>query len=269
MRSTPAGRLSAHLATSPWGSHAGTIIGYDTTDGKRIMIVRPNLAGKLDVELEWNRGYGSFGIVTIEPTAAASAQGIAAKRSIEVVVDDFDTGFVMRGDWATQAGAGVGGSARVITSTDPSNLGPAEDTAIATWTAQMPLDGLYDIKVFWPYQDSAETLTNMATYHVSHAEGTTLVRRSQHAGPAGWISLGAFPLARGANATVKLGNLTGDSPPRKVWADAVQFIWRAPILIQRDTGGPMALIIDGKLREFRDVESLGVLRMKAGPGAAG
>jgi hypothetical protein len=260
-----AGRpLIGAFGASPWGSHAGTIIGYDTTGGRQVMIVRPNLAGKIDTELVWGRGYGSFGVVTIEPTGEVSEAAATAQRDITVQIDDFDPGFVLKGDaWETREGFGVNGASRSVLTTDPSNLGPLDDTATARWTPNLPYDGMYEVQAFMPREDSDDTNTYLATYQVQHAEGMALVRRSQHDAKPGWMSLGMFPFVRGENAFVKVGNRTGDQPPRKLWADAVRLIWKGPLLVQRE-GGPVAVIVNGQAQELRDEETLEALRLKQG-----
>lgn len=246
---------------SPWGSHAGTIIGYDTTDGKRVMIVRPNLSGKLDTELSWGVGYGEFGIVTIEPTDAKSVAGIAAQRRIEVVVDDFDADFVMRGDWRTIDGFGFAGATRLITTT--ATTATFSDTlASASWTPKLPVDGLYDVAVFVPRVEADPGELHVATYQVAHAEGASLVRRSVNTVSAGWMSLGVFPMSRGAASRVSLENNTGDAQARPVYADAVRFIYKEPLIVKRQSTGALAMIVDGKLREFRDLDTITALKLK-------
>ncbi len=252
------------FGASPWGSHAGTIIGYDTTGGRQVMIVRPNLAGKADTELVWGRGYGSFGVVTVEPTGEASQAATVARRDVTVLVDDFDPGFVLNGDaWQTHEGFGVNGASRSALTTDPSNLGPTDDTATARWTPTMPYDGMYEVQAFMPRADSDDTNTYLATYHVQHAEGLALIRRSHHDAKPGWMSLGVFPFVRGERGYVKVGNRTGDQPPRRVYADAVRLIWKGPLLVQRE-GGPVAVIVNGQALELRDEETLQALRLKQG-----
>jgi hypothetical protein len=254
---------------SPWGSHAGTIIGYDNTDGKRTMIVRPNLAGKLDTELTWNVGYGAFGIVTAEPASDTSDLAQLAKREIQIQIDDTESGFVLSGEWTLREGLGVNNTARVTRSTDPSNLGPLEDTALARWTPNLPYDGMYEVQAFMPYEDgeAEDGNTHLATYHVGHAEGMSLIRRSQHDAKPGWMPLGIFPFVRGDKGFVKLGNRTGDQPPRSVWADAIRFVFKAPLVVQRD-GGPAAVVIDGKALELPDPDTIDALKLRRVPARA-
>jgi hypothetical protein len=86
MAEIDAGRpIIGAFTQSPWGSHAATVIGYDTTGGKQIMIVRPNLFNKKDVELTWGVGYSGFGIVTIIPQDLPDLNNVAALRNTSVI----------------------------------------------------------------------------------------------------------------------------------------------------------------------------------------
>lgn len=251
------------FGTSPWGSHAGTIIGYDTRDGNQIMIVRPNLANKNDTEMTWGKGYGTFGIVTVLPTnQSADLPGVVA-RDIAIQVDDTEPGFVMRGDWVLSPGAGVNDGARMIASI-PADPGGNPPGAEASWMPKLPYDGLYDVQVFLPREDGTEgdSNTHLVTYRINHAEGATYSRRSQHAAGAGWMSLGTFPFVRGEHGDVRITNDSPETQSRSVWADAARFVWRAPLLVQREDGGPIGFVSEGKLHDLRDAETFGVLHMK-------
>jgi hypothetical protein len=250
---------------SPWGSHAGTIIGYDTTGGRRVMIVRPNLLNKPDTELEWGSGYSDFGMVTVAPREGQTTSE-AATLSYEIVVNDADAGFTSQGEWQVATEMGFNGEARSRMTTDPSNLGPTEDTAWVRWTPQLPFDGLWEVQAWLPKEDTDDSMAHVATYRVSHAEGMSLVRRGQHGSQPGWISLGIFPFVQGDKGFVHLGDITGDNPPRSVWADGVKFSWRAPLVVQaEDDGsgqsGPPALVVNGKQRAIPDPQTFDVLRL--------
>jgi PA14 domain len=255
-----AGRpLIGAFGESPWGSHAGTIIGYDTTDGKQIMIVRPNLSGRLDTELVWGRGYSNFGIVTVLPTNDLSDLKIAETRDIYVIVDDADSGFVMRGDWAARAGVGYGNAVRLIDTAPQST--PTEVAAEATWTPNLPFDGVYDVYAFVPFESGASGQGVTATYTLINAEGMRLIRLSQRDAKPGWQKLGSFPMVRGTASRVMLSNRADATEPQRLWADALRFVWRTPLLIQRESGGAVSLVQDGQAREFRDNETLDALRI--------
>jgi hypothetical protein len=247
---------------SPWGSHAGTIIGYDTTGGRQIMIVRPNLWQKLDTDLEWGVGYQGFGIVSVIPGGSESAVPVAPAISFEVTVNDKDTGFAAQGNWQESLGLGYGGESRAAQTTDPSNLGPTDDTAWARWAPHLPFDGMWEVLAWMPLTDSDDTVSHLATYRVTHAEGMSLARRSQHDAVQGWMSLGLFPFVQGDKASIYLGNLTGDNPPRQVWADAVKFVWRAPLILRPETeDGDLYVVNAGRRHRIPDLDTFTALRL--------
>ena len=267
-----AGRpVIAAFSESPWGSHAGVIIGYDTTGDRQIMIVRPFLWQKADTDLQWGVGYQGFAIITLVPGGQANPAGAtpaAPQVTFEVVVNDADPGFSAEGPWQERLGLGHGGEARSTLTTDPTNLGPADDTAWARWTPQLPFDGLWEVMAWMPVAgqggaDEDENATaHIATYRVTHAEGMSLVRRSQRNALEGWMPLGTFPFTRGNTGNVYLGNLTGDSLLRALWADAVRFVWRAPLIVQaEEDGAPLYLIQDGQRRRIPDADTFSALRL--------
>ncbi len=250
------------FAESPWGSHAGTIIGYDTTGGRQVMIVRPNLWQKTDTDLEWGTGYQGFGLVTVTPSVVTETTALTPQTTYEVLVNAKDPGFAAQGDWQTVAGMGMSGEARSLVTTDPSNLGPTDDTGWARWNPQLPFDGVWEVMAWMPLADNDDSITHNATYRVTHGEGMSLVRRSQHDASQGWMSLGTFPFVRGDKAAVYLGNLTGDIPLRKVWADAVKFVWRAPLIVRsEDEENEIYLVQDGKRLRIPDMDTFEALRL--------
>lgn len=247
---------------SPWGSHAGTIIGYDTTGGRQVLVVRPNLWHKLDTDLEWGMGYRGLGIVTISPGGGLSSAPVAPQITYEVLVNDVDPGFASQGSWQQSEGMGHGGEAKSQLTTDPTNLGPTDDTGWARWNPQLPFDGMWEVMAWMPLNDTDDSVTHHAAYRVSHAEGMSIVRRSQHDATQGWMSLGAFPFVRGDKGSVYLGNLTGDVPLRRVWADVVKFVWRAPlIVINEQAEGEIYLVQNGKRLRIPDDHTFDALRL--------
>ena len=250
------------FAESPWGSHAGTIVGYDTTGGRKVMVVRPNLWQKIDTDLEWGIGYQGFGLVTVNPASDVTGTLAAPQVTYEVSVNVNDPGFAGQGSWQTAQGVGINGDARDLTTTDPSNLGPTDDTGWARWNPQLPFDGMWEVMAWMPLADGDDSNTHNAMYRVAHAEGMSLARRSQHDASQGWMSLGAYPFARGDKAVVYLGNLTGDNPPRKIWADGVKFVWRAPLIVRsEDEDGELFLVQNGKRQRIPDMDTFDALRL--------
>ena len=243
-----AGRpLIGVFGVSPWGSHAGTIIGYDTTKGRQAMIVRPNLQGKPDTDLEWGAGYAGFGLVTIVPGLGKGAYPIAPKSTFEVMVDDRDPGFAQFGDWAAVDGFGLGGSSRWLRSADTSTQQAGEDTAWVQWSPDLPFDGMWEVLAWMPKDDEDDSFSRSTTYKILDAEGMHLSRRSQHDSTQGWMSLGAFPFVAGGKGGVRLGNLTTDDKPRVMWADAMRFVWRGPLVVlSEDDTSKVYLVRDGR-----------------------
>jgi len=252
------------FGSSAWGSHAGTIIGYDTTNGRRVMIVRPNLLNKPDAELSWGIGYGEFAIVTVAPTGSGEEADLAngPSLSVELVVDDGNAGFTTEGNW-TAYPVGFANGSRFTITTDPSNLGPSTDTAVARWRPMLPFDGLWEVLVWLPRDDAEGNSASQVTYRIIHAEGMSLVRRTQHAARPGWMSLGVYPFVVGDKGAVELGNRTGDLPPRRLWADAVKFVWRAPLIVRAEEGGPTGLVINGQRFIIPDQQTFEALRLSA------
>ncbi len=267
MAEIDAGRpIIGAFAASPWGSHAGTIVGYDTTGSRQVMIVRPNLWQKVDTDLEWGHGYQGFGLVTIVPGGTSGDGHVsgptAPQVTYQVVVNLNESGFTAQGAWQTVAGVGKNGQALALMTTDPSNLGPTDDTGWARWNPQLPYDGEWEVLAWVPLVDTDDTATHNATYRITHAEGMSLIRRSQHDAAQGWMSLGDFPFVRGDKAVVRLGNLTGDNPPRRVWADAIKFVWRAPLIVQSEDGdGGIYLVQNGKRQRIPDMDTFHALRL--------
>jgi len=265
---------------SPWGSHAATIIGYDTTGGKQVMIVRPNLFNKKDVDLTWNVGYGGFGIVTIipqelpdlnNPAALSNPTSISdtlaapvAPAAYELIVNDGDTGFAMRGAWTTANGPGFAGETHYRQTTDPTNLGPQDDSASTTWTPEIPFDGIWQVLAYMPITDTEDSTAHNALYRVSHAEGMNLIRRAPNQMPQGWVSLGEFPFTKGVSGTIYLGDKTGDDLPRTLYADAMRFMWRAPLLIRGEDSRQLYLVSNGRRRAIPDDDTFGALRLSKG-----
>ena len=266
------------FSQSPWGSHAATVIGYDTTGGKQIMIVRPNLFNKRDIDLTWNVGYGGFGIVTIIPQDLPDLNNVAALKnsavitqaepvapaSFDLIVNDSDPGFSVRGAWTTANGVGFGGEAHVRQTTDPTNLGPQDDTASVAWSPELPFDGIWQVMAYMPVTDTEDTTAHSALYRVSHAEGMSLIRRAPNELPQGWTSLGDFPFAKGISGTVYLGDKTDDDLPRTLYADAMRFLWRAPLVIRSEDDTQTYLVMGGKRHRIPDDDTFGALRLSRG-----
>jgi hypothetical protein len=249
------------FAESPWGSHAGTIIGYDTTDGVRRIIVRPNFLNKQDAVMKWNSGeYQGFSMVTIEPVSPIDAAMDPPPSNFSITVNDRDAGFTSQGKWQKTIGFGFGSEAHSIWS---ANIDGAvkDDTAAVRWSPDLPYDGLWEVMAWMPAVERDVNLTQNALYRVSHAEGMSYVRRSQQDATQGWMSLGLFPFTRGRNGVVQLGNFTDEAAPTKLWADSVKFAWRAPLVVRDETDANQTFVVlDGKRHRVPEQDTFGALR---------
>ncbi len=258
------------FGASPWGAHAVTIIGYDTTAGRRTMIVRPNLWNKPDTDLVWGVGYSEFAIITFGIHNDTDTLAPPPARDFELVLDDNDDSFSTSGAWLFDTGVGFAGKAHYAL-TAPAEA--SEDTATARWEVLLPYDGLWEVYAWLPGRlpdfsvcegvsrvACEHAPAQVATYRVTHAEGMSFAYRSQSKGN-GWALLGTFPFVRGARAAVEIGNATGDDPARFVWADAVRFVWRAPLLVRNEAGGPVFFVNQGIRRAVLDPQTFEALRL--------
>jgi uncharacterized protein (TIGR03382 family) len=116
------------------------------------------------------------------------------------VVDDGDPGFDQGTAATTPAAAGWGHPPEpIVDDLDPfgaggSQVAPTGPGAAATWTFDVPADGMYTVYASWvadPGRDPA------ATYQVIHAGGsaTFVVDQRVHGGT--WVRLGRFPFVAG------------------------------------------------------------------------
>jgi hypothetical protein len=119
---------------------------------------------------------------------------------------------------------GYAGSSTLSTK---SVLSQAASENSATWTANLPNTGYYDIYAFVPYVDNSTADTENARYNVYASDGVKLAAVSQKAitdsGRGGWAHLGKFHFEGGAEAKVYLDDYTGESG-RNVWYDALMWI---------------------------------------------
>jgi len=138
----------------------------------------------------------------------------------EVVVDNdgpgSGAGYSEIGVWATAAitGTGYAGTDYRYTTTVTGT-----PTAVAVWTATLPVDGHYAVYVW--YRPGSERALD-ARYTIHHAGGeTTVVVDQRHHGIT-WHYIGTYGFRGGEAVTVTLGNLSSQ-PGRIVVADAIRF----------------------------------------------
>ncbi|MDE7394202.1 MAG: N-acetylmuramoyl-L-alanine amidase [Muribaculaceae bacterium] len=127
-----------------------------------------------------------------------------------------------RGFGYKQGGYGNGenpmamGKSRVIEAAGSSN-----GVAKATWSAEIPRDGVYTIYVSYPRLENA---SSAVTYVVNSARGEERVVVNQTMGAGTWMRLGEFPLAAGQSSLpiVTLTNQSTDHAGKVGGADAVK-----------------------------------------------
>jgi len=160
--------------------------------------------------------------VTVEPGAIA--------------VDNSDPGFAASSAPWSEAACGLGGTHAWV----PSTGDPAQAVARATWTAQLPGAGFYELRAYIP--ECGERATASARYVIYHDDGMSEARIDQQAGAGTWVALGTFRFgANGAAPRVELSDLTGDER-RIVRYDALA--WSL-----RQDGAPPAAQVTGIRRK--------------------
>ncbi len=248
---------------SPWGSHAGTVVGYDTTGGVKKMIVRANYANYPDIAMPWlGSGYRGFSMVTMEPLSARERLVDLPSLNFDFVVHNRDEAFERRGDWAFTLGYGLDGNALSIWTATTESADSDEDPAWVRWSPEIPHDGMWEVLAWMPSPETDSNLSDSARYRVLHAEGLRQVTVSQQDAVQGWRSLGQMPFKRGQRAEITLGNRTGEELPTRLWADAIKLAWRAPLLVRPDDqANQVFLVQNGRRHRVTEPDTLAALRM--------
>ncbi|MGF1571805.1 MAG: polysaccharide deacetylase family protein [Sumerlaeia bacterium] len=138
-----------------------------------------------------------------------------AASSIEVVVDNTDSGFNASSNWflstSTPGYFGANYRARATASTSDA----------ATWNVALPSSGSYEVYARWAAGSNRATA---APYIVYHNGGTTSVPTNQQINGGTWNSLGTFNFNSGSATRVALSCWT--SSGAYVIADSVRFVKR-------------------------------------------
>ena len=131
-----------------------------------------------------------------------------------VGVDDLDgpPGFRTEGQWTRVADPGYQAASAVWAL-------KGEGEATATWTADLPRAGRYEVWVFCGPDPNRDHATD-AEYTVTHAGGERTFRVDQTQEPTEWRKLGVFGFGADAPAVVRLTNRADGN----VVADAVKFV---------------------------------------------
>lgn len=131
--------------------------------------------------------------------------------NVQVIVDNSSGGFSASSNWATSTNvSGYYGSNYRVRAT-------AAVSDPATWTANLPQSGTYQVYAWWT---AASDRATAAPYLVYHSGGTATVNKNQQSAGGQWNLLGSYSFGSG-NREVKLSCWT--TAGYYVVADAVRF----------------------------------------------
>ena len=136
----------------------------------------------------------------------------------EIVVDNEDEApdFVLVGSWSTGAYGNPYDSCYHWT------YGDTSGDRTATWTPDLPNDGIYDVFAYWVQGENRAT---NSPYIIHHLGGADTVRVNQEANGETWYPLGSYPFAAGTGHDVTLTN----DANQIVIADAVRWAYSGPL----------------------------------------
>jgi hypothetical protein len=195
-----------------------TVLGAirDPSDGRLIHLTTDaHLAGVLYTLTVVNVQDGSSKETVAWPNNQRRFYG--SQSGPEIVVDNEDPSpdFVTVGSWAEGAYG------------NPYNTnynwayGDSGDRT-ATWTPDLPNDGIYDVYAYWVQGGNRAT---DAPYIIHHLEGADTVRVNQETNGETWYPLGSYPFEAGTGHDVTLTNDANEI----VIADAVRWVYSAPL----------------------------------------
>jgi len=92
----------------------------------------------------------------------------------------------------------------------------------ATWTPDLPVDGIYDVYAYWVQGGNRAT---DAPYIIHHLDGADTVRVNQEANGETWYPLGSYPFGAGTGHDITLTNDANEI----VIADAVRWVYSGPL----------------------------------------
>ncbi|MEM7384025.1 MAG: hypothetical protein AAF514_03690 [Verrucomicrobiota bacterium] len=132
----------------------------------------------------------------------------------EFVVDNSDTGFEGQGHWPQPAEADAYGS----------NAAFVANGQTATWTANLPTGGLYEVHIWVPGRDATGQTVQRdpdADYTLHHAGGTTRLSLDQNEQAGRWRWIGTHEFKRGAHS---LALLRDENQYARTVADAAKWV---------------------------------------------
>lgn len=137
--------------------------------------------------------------------------GVAFGAEVIVDNDGGSPGYIETGSWITSGSTGyAGGTYRFAN---------AGESHTATWTADLPESGAYEIQLWYREGSNRTTSTQ---YNFSHTGGPETVYVDQTVTGQAWFSLGEYTFNAGSNSITL--NASGSSGGSVVIADAIRFI---------------------------------------------
>ncbi|SDU57262.1 golvesin C-terminal-like domain-containing protein [Jiangella alkaliphila] len=165
------------------------IVGYDVPgrEEREYTVTVTSAAGALP---------GTAHRITVAADASAQQAVTVRLTGTEIVVDNADPWprYVETGWWLPSTLAGWNRTASRFSEED--RLG-----GTATWTPELPADGVYDVAVWYP--SNADT-TRAAVYVVRHADGEDEIVVDQQQDANGWRALGRFRFTAGTGGSVRI-----------------------------------------------------------------
>ncbi len=92
---------------------------------------------------------------------------------------------------------------------------------VARWQPKLPVEGTYELFVHVPVCPHKRAPTDQARYVIQHRDGVAELTVNQQS-QTGWVSLGRFPFAAGANGYIQLAALAPNGAT--VWFDQAKWV---------------------------------------------
>lgn len=97
------------------------------------------------------------------------------------------------------------------------------------WQPNLPEDGTYEVFIWYPHYPGNVPETNNAHYQLHHADGDFNFTHDQANSYGTWNKIASVRCRAGNECYLKLTDETSESAgTRRVWFDAVKFVWTAP-----------------------------------------
>ncbi|MEO5803919.1 MAG: immunoglobulin domain-containing protein [Verrucomicrobiota bacterium] len=162
--------------------------------------------------------------------------------TLDLILDNLDSGVTFSGDWQTGTGAGKFNSDYRFAVTT------AEGASNVIFRPNIGLPGYYDVYIWFP--QGGNRATNAPWTVVHHAGSTNILVNQQINGAQWFLIAAARPFLQGTNGYVQLSN---NASPTVVLADAVRFVYVSAFApapaqfqwIKRLSDGRMDLLISG------------------------